>query len=61
MLFAPVYLVRVDEKGLADEDITKCGREFKKGEYYVKGRYLHLVRSRGKRGQTAVCDWCEEK
>ena len=37
------------EKGLADEDITKCGREFKKGEYYVKGRYLHLVRSRGKR------------
>ena len=47
--FAPVYLVRVDEKDFADEDITKCGREFKKGEYYLKGRYLHLVRSRGKR------------
>ena len=47
--FAPLYLVRVEEKGLTEEYTTICGRQFKKGEYYVKGRHLHVARLRGKR------------
>ena len=42
-------MARIEEKGLTEEDTTMCGGELKKGEYYVKGRYLHVARSRGKR------------
>ena len=53
-VFSPLYLVRIIEKWIAEEDIFTEKRLFRKGEPYFKGRYLHLTRSRGPRLQGEI-------
>ena len=43
----PLYFVQITGKGLAEDDISgRCGHFIAKGEIYLQGLYLKLVRSR---------------
>ena len=43
-VFSPLYLVKIIEKRIAEEDIFI--EKERKGELYFEGQYLHLTRSR---------------